>query len=177
VRFGHSDGVALMFDYQAGQWATWTNHEMADAALWNGQYHVLKSNGALWKEADVFTDDGTPVYLKIGTPWLRIGSLQGFQRTRWISLLGEAVSVGDIRVTFYADYSDDVVATADYSITAEQVGEPLAIRYRYSMDSTAIRCTIEQISGTGEVFSLSGVSMEIGVKKGLRKKPSSQTIG
>lgn len=91
IRFTTSSGPTLVYDYEFGQWGTFTGQAAVDAVLWGSDYVYLSSDGKVWKEASGTYRDGNKRYsLVIETAWNKLAGLQGFQRVRRALLVGTA---------------------------------------------------------------------------------------
>lgn len=180
IRFGHSDGVTLVFDYLAGQWSVSTNHTQTSATLWQGDYMLSQSDGDVWQQSAGFVDNiSTSIALVVETPWIKLSGIQGFQRLQYCSLLGVWKSGHQLRLKVYYDYSDTAAETIEKDMgTGYSAGDPLQLRHHLGKKCEAVRFRVEDFSPTGtkESFSLTGMSLEIGVKKGLFKLSASKTI-
>lgn len=93
VRFTHSDGSAVIYDYFFNQWAVFTNYKAVAATSWNGSYIIARDSGTVYKEDKTsFLDQGVPVKLKLRTSWISTNTLQGFQRIYRALFLGDYLS-------------------------------------------------------------------------------------
>lgn len=179
VRFVHTDGVALLYDYYFNQWSVFTNHLAVDADLWRGVFAYLRTNGQVYKETPgVFSDNGTFIKLKMTTAWLKFQALQGFQRIKRMAFLGNKISNHLLTVSFGYDYKSTFDKTLAVTTTASSNG-----LYQYRMHMPIQKCESMRVqfedssTGTiGESFSLSDLTIEVGIKKGVVKLPSAQSI-
>lgn len=201
VRFATSDGVCLVYDYVERQWSTFTAHESLDAVLWNGSFVVLKTNGAVWKEdPTIFRDDGASIRMRIGTGWIALGGVIGFQRVYRVFLLGTYKSPHKLRTwvgyDFSPAYTDSIPFDPDTSLEIARLGDgsPFGsdevfggVNNAYRMSAhlriqkcQAVRLLIEEettssTEGTQEAFDISTVGLLLGVKSGLGKLRAQQT--
>lgn len=180
----------LVYNYATDQWAVWTVGGVS-ACLWRNTHARLASDGAVYVESSEFHDDGTGYSLALETAWIRLGTMQGFQRVYAALLLGAwrsahklRVSVGYDYETGWADtfewdpatvlnvnlYGDDATYGAetyggDGASSVYQVEIPLRIQ-----KCEAVRFRIEDIpDGTNplrESYSASELTLEVGIKKG-----------
>jgi hypothetical protein len=68
IRFVSSDAPGLVFDYLAGEWATFTNFEAVGCAIWRGAACFVKSDGRVFVENQTkFVDGDAPIPLVIVT--------------------------------------------------------------------------------------------------------------
>ena len=107
VVFLTDSGSTLLYDHYHGQWSTFTNHEGLDAAVVNGQYHYLRTDGRVYRETiGSYSDAGTRITLKLDTAWLHmLPQLQGFQKFFDLNLLGTWISAHQLGVQYQTDYS------------------------------------------------------------------------
>ncbi len=203
VRFTTSDGVGLVYDYYFRQWSTFTAHEAKDAVVWQGTYVMLKTNGDVWiEEAGTFKDAGAPIRVRIGTGWLALAGVTGFQRVYRVALLGEYKSPHKLRTFVGYDYSpaysDSIPFDPDTSLEIARFGDGATFgadatfggsnnAYRFSaglriQKCQAIRFLIEEettsaTAGSQEAFNITTLGLLVGVKAGLGKFKARQNIG
>jgi hypothetical protein len=172
VRFGHSDGASVVFDYQAGQWATFNDIEHVSAAFWNGKHCILKGSGRVLQQLSTFLGDGDPVTLVAETPWLKLDGLQGFQRLYRVGVLGEWRSGHTLVLEAFYDYATEASETVRIDATDYAAGEPLQVYHRFSKKCQAVKFRIydTEQSGTGESLKLTGLALEVGIKGGVVRK-------
>jgi len=109
IRFYHSDGPTLVYDYKIGQWGTDTGLECSSACLWRGVAVVGKSDGrVLVEDKTTFRDGGSSISMRIGTSWLSIAGLQGAQRIYRALFLGSLKSNHVLRIQVCYDFQDAV---------------------------------------------------------------------
>lgn len=90
VRFTHSDGSCLVYDYLMNLWSSFTRYEALDADLIDGEYIFLSRNGKVNQEvANTYTDNGLPINIKLETDWISPAGVQNFMRLYRFLLLGD----------------------------------------------------------------------------------------
>ncbi len=106
VRLTMSGGDTLVYDIAAGQWAAWPDVTALDAVIWRGQYVRLVDDTGLTvgEVEDQFHDDGAGYPMRVRTPWINLGAMQGFQRVFEANVLGEFRSSHVIRTRVFYDY-------------------------------------------------------------------------
>jgi len=195
VRFTLGSGKSLVFDYFVGQWGTFTNQYAVDSLIWNEKPTLVRSNGLVLTEADdVFTDNGSPIRLKITTAWLTFAGVQGFQRVRRALILGGWKSAHDLEVDVCVDFNDAIVQSATISPTTPTTygsvspygegvygGEFQLYQWRVDLarqKTQAVKFVIQDVptATAGEGCSLSSIAFEVGAKVGLAKVPASRTV-
>jgi hypothetical protein len=182
IRFLMSNDKWIIYDYDMRQWstrpnptATWAGSN-CDAVLWKGlTYAVLRSNGRVWTEnTSSFQDNSTNYVTLIETGWIKTAALQGFMRARRAALTGEYKSAHTISVQVGYDYEDAYTET--YTFTPG-TSNPLQFEMHLARQKCeALRFKItETNSGTlNECNTLTNLSLEVGLKKGLKKLPAAQ---
>ncbi len=177
-------GSALVFDYETGQWGTYTGHEAVAAAVWQDRLTFLDDEGRVYQQNDEYLDDGQPYTLKVGLGWIDMALPLGWKRFRSIGLLAEWKSPHTlIARVFYRkgevpDGEGTVVGNTvryDIPFEAESVDGQYMLRAKLPHQKvTGIRFTIEDTDGTGEDYSISAVTLSVGVKRGIHL-PASKT--
>ncbi len=191
VRFTTLNGRTLVYNYFFNQWSTFTNYQAKDADLWLETYVHLKPSGLVRREIeDTFLDDGSKkVILLIETAWLKLPGLQGFQRVRRAAILGEFRSDHDLMVSVFYDYEafarSFFVFDADSVVVSDVYGGDVTYGsstvyggssdnvYQFRAHLSRQKCQAIKFafqdniaaSANGESFSLSDLSLEIGVKE------------
>jgi hypothetical protein len=178
IRFGHSDGGALVYDYFSDQWAVFTNHTQVDAAYWGTTYCLLTSAGSVWQQSTGFEDpSSTAITLTLQTPWIKLSGLQGFQRLWYASVLGEFRSAHTLTVTPYLDYGSTAETARSLASTGTS-GDLLQFRLHLGKKCQAVKFKIVDSaqSGTKESCTLTVLSLELGMKAGSYKLASAKTV-
>jgi hypothetical protein len=105
IRWVHSDGVCLVYNYIENQWSTFTNHEAVSCCVWKGQFVMAKTDGEIWVEnSSTYLDDGVAYSRRIVTPWFALAGLQHAQRLYRILVLGEMRSPHILRCYISYNY-------------------------------------------------------------------------
>jgi len=194
VRFTHSDGSMVVYDYFFNQWSSFTNYQAISAINWNSQFVIAKEDGKILVESsDTSLDAGSPILPKVVTPWVSLGDLQGFQRIYRAIFLGDYISKHILRVrvgyNFEESYREDFTISSDglfgdYTWGSDSVwGDSDA--YGGTTDATwqfmvkpriqkcqSIRFEITSLnpeSIDGAMFSLSSMLVEVGLKGGTNR--------
>jgi len=200
IRFIHQDGVCLVYDYYWKKWSTFTNHLANDAHIWKGLYVYLRvdDSSVYYQNDSFYKDDNIGYSLKIGTAWLKANGLQGFQRARRAAVLGEFKSPHILRMKVYYDYqsfnTDQVLFNAGGIISTETYGDdsPYGEVTEYGGDDgvyqfrahlskqkcEAIKFEFDDITSgdQGQGYSLTDLSLEVGIKRGLMKLRSGKSL-
>lgn len=98
-------GLTLVYDHYADQWSTFTNHEGKDAAVVNGLYHYLRTDGRVYRETPGIYRDGLKrIKMRIETARLHMQEqLQGFQRFWFAHVLGTWRSPHQLGIQYRLD--------------------------------------------------------------------------
>lgn len=203
IRFTTLAGACLVYDYFFQQWSVFTNHEANDATIWNDKYVYLRETGdVLIETAGVYKDDGAPYHLKVGTAWLSMAGINGFQRAYRFALLGEYKTDHILQIKAGFDFSGSLQTVMNFdSKTALDIktfgedspfgsgspygGDNISYRVRGHLPRQkcqSIRFVIEELStsasaGSGEALTLSGMTLLVGVKSAITKLKSAQSLG
>jgi len=201
IRFITEDGQALVYDTQQKQWGVYNNHNAVDSAVWNGSYIYLKENGTILKESSALSKDGNlSIPLTIETAWIKLSSIEGFQRVKSLMILGEYFSAHELKVSFAYDYqpyyADSVVWDPTEVLDSEIYGDALDLYgdgiYGGTDDAVyqvrvhvpnqkcqSIKMKIEDISSgdLGRSMSITGLQLECKMKKGVFKLRQEKTAG
>lgn len=178
VRFGHSDGSTLVFDYLLNQWTVFTGFTQVGAILYDNTYCFVTSAGQVNQEDAAFLDGAAAISLAIETPWIRIAGAGGFQRAGYIGILGEWRSAHTLTARIYLDHSPTAVETITWDLsTGYSANDPLHVRHRVGRKCRAIKVRIEDSSqaGTKESLTLAALQLEIGAKGGVFRLGTAST--
>lgn len=168
--FGHSDGDAYVYDYVANQWAKFTNSTMVSSALVGGTLYWATSAGKVRYRSSAYLDGASAITMLVETPWIRLGSIQGYQRVYNMLILGEWRSAHTLTVVVYYDYSSTAAETITFDLsTGYTAGALLQLEHYCGRPCQTIKVRISDSATTGESLRLSGVSFEIGQKYGANK--------
>lgn len=180
VRFTLGNGTALVYDLLTGFWSSFTNHAAVDVAFYGGVYTMAKSTGAVWTEAaGTYTDAGSFVPMSLTTSWLQLAGIQGFQRVRRALVFGDYENSHNLVVAVSYDFASTPTQTDTIAVTSPPTG---AEQYRIHLANQkcqAIQFTISdtQNGAAGESLRITGLTLEVAVKKGLNKIPAANSYG
>lgn len=174
VRFVTSDGDCLVYDFLAQKWSRFKSYGAVGAGVSQGVFFFGTSDGYVRQESATFDEDGDFAGIKLETNWISLTGIAGYQRVRRVYILGTYKSAHTLRVKVAYDYSSTYAQTSN--ITA--VNDSLYL-YRVDLDTqkcTAIKISIEDVESTaqGESLDISGITLEVGAKKGGNKLPSTK---
>ena len=176
VYFGMS-GKVLVYDYLLNNWFVWSGlNDVIDAysmCFYNNQLCILTSAGKILTQNSGYADMTGNIITEIETSWLEAGSVNGFQRLRRIMFLGHAHGNASYDVKISRDYDTTVLETHTLAIT-DSSGKVHRNLHVANQKSTTTKINIKE-SGTGTTnkTSLSGITFELGLKRGTAKVSSS----
>ncbi len=199
-RFSSSSGVTLVYSYDTKQWATFeptgTTYAVADAIWWPTLgYYVTISNTELVNYDVVgqsFDQIGAraPVGITIQgrTGWLHLQGMDGFQRVRRAYLTATKSGTPTSTMTIQVDYDDNygLVSPGSYALTVSMgnvstSGTNLDFRFKLQRQKCkSIAFTFIEYGALYNDVLLAGIqalSLEIGLKRGLKKLPAAQSVG
>lgn len=199
VRFALNTGVVLVYDYLVGQWYTFTNHnKLFDATVWQDKYVYIRTDGKVWMETDGYSDNGSPIVMKIVTSWFSLAQFEGFQRIYKAMIIGNYMSKHKLVMSVAYDFNPynvssvivdafSLMNTPNYGDSSPYGSElvyggkyPL-YQFKYQVPKQkcqSIQFTFydSQTDSDGEGYQLSGLAVEVGVKQGLNKLGASRNF-
>ena len=179
VRFLLEDNHMLVYDYLMDQWSVFLPAQGAqpvywdavDSCMWKNTYVMIKDTADVYVENAIYTDDLAWIKMLIDTAWINVNGIQGFQRVRWVSLLGDVYGELQLIVDLYYNYVDTSHQTfINQLINPTGLVPPAQLRIRPRLQKCqSIRLRIQDAAtplwaGTMEGFSLTDLQLEIGVK-------------
>lgn len=180
VRFTHSSGAGLVYDYLHGQWGTFTNHSGQASVQWRGRHAIVSSSGLVkYEDPTIYLDNGAAVPIKVVTPWIPLAGLQGFQRVYEAAILGENLSAHTLQVRIAYDYNDTYVQTLTglSSVLTNGVEQFKVKPARQKCQAIKFEITdINPIPTAGACLTLSGLTLTIGVKGGINRTKATQAL-
>ena len=198
IRFALSSGVALVFDYFAGQWSVFSPIRAVDATIWRGLWAHLSADGHAYVETPgVYSDAGTVIRQRVWTAWAQVAALEGFQRVRRAVLAGTFRSPHRVQVGVCHDGSPAAIQSlafvsagsgtwgSDATWGAGAVWGGAFPQEEWRIHLARQKCTALQLqieivpdgTGSGEGCSLSGLTLECEVKRGLNKFTGNRSGG
>jgi hypothetical protein len=175
-----STAVALVWDYQSGQWSVSTGYSLSggsavnfgasDALVYGGMYLRARSDGKLFQESTSAWKDDTGLFdLVAETSWLKLAGLQGFQRVYNLLLLGRCDNLdatSGLQIDVFFDYSETPVETASYAFNSttqtDGVFQILHRLSRHKCEAVKFRFTFTGYAAEGP--ALTNLRLECGMK-------------
>lgn len=178
LRFMLSGGESLMYDYFFQQWGTFTNPAGVSDCIYAGAHTYVNSSGTVFKEtANTYTDGAsTPVLMAFTTAGLNMAGISGYERIYDFIFLAQFLSPHQITLSITYDY-----LTTPHTVTITPTTSALE---QWRVHAKRQTCQSFQISlqevftGTaGAGFSMSGITYNVGIKKGMRPIPGKSAAG
>lgn len=181
IHFHQTNDTVLVWDYQWTQWSRFAAgvFDIADAAVADGRvYHVGSASVRYISESA--PDDlasGTPVSGTIETPWIALAGIQGYQRAYRLMVLGRDMTTawGDATITIatYYDYIYDGAIGGGTATALCQGGRYQAQHHFAQQKCEAIKLNVSMSVAGGSRLRLTDLTLQVGVKAGYNKLPSS----
>lgn len=181
------DSVVVVFDYLRTAWSVFVPpHSLPHGphVLWKG-LHVYGDPSGVMVEASPTSadgDDGHFITWQVISPWLHLGSIDGYQRVRRVSFKFETPGYVKVQCSLRHDEDTDTTSQSQYldmGDGSEAVGEP---RIGWEVHVARQKCRSMRFELTGlpgtlpgglgdfsRNFGLYSVSLEAAVKKGRDK--------
>ncbi len=178
ARFFTAEGTTLVWCYEGGQWAVWTEQPAVDAVLYGQVPHYLHSSGAIRKDSATSKAEGgnTTLAMKVGTSWLKYAGIQGAQRIWRMLLLASAECGLTVRCQVYADYDESApVDTAEWLFPADGVFQVRHFLRRQQCQALRFVFVFEPEEDVGDV-SFNGLSLLLGIQRGLARLPATRNL-
>jgi hypothetical protein len=191
VRFVHSDGLCLVYNYVYNEWYTYSNLEALACCIWQNKFVVLRSADVVWAENEGNLDAGSYIPMRLKTAWIQVGGHQGFQRIYAANVIGKYLSQHYIEVKMRYDFDDAVRETLQFdpqtALGTSYYGEGYYGEESFyggadGVEQFRIRPAIQKCqsvqfelrdydsdSTDGGNLELTGLTLQMGVKQGLFK--------
>ncbi|MCB0801739.1 MAG: hypothetical protein KDB74_01460 [Flavobacteriales bacterium] len=206
VLFTTESGKTIVYNYLFKQWATSSNQNGVDSAIYENGFTYVDSDGYVFLEnKDSFADNESYIPLSMTTGWINFTGTQVLQRLYKIVIVGEYYSAHKLKVSVRYDFNPSfteetyidipTITQNGVSVFGESVygegpyGEgpyggvfPL---YQFEVNLKRQRCQaisfkIEDIQygdTIGEGFSLTNILFVAGIKRESNKLANNRTVG
>jgi hypothetical protein len=167
ARFVQPNGVKV-YDWFFNRWSVETSSVAPiDEDSFDGSVVSIDASGNVYRSSSsVFTDNGAPYTSRIKTGFISLAGLQGFQRVYAIRIAGEFAGAHTLRLHVAYDNVDADVQTM--TATATNDGAEYAFEFRPTRQKcSSIRLTIDDNGATTGGWKIQGLSLLVGVKRGL----------
>ena len=202
VRLTLNTGVTLMYDYYFQQWGTFNNVPAISSTIYQNLHTYINSYGQVLQETDgVYLDNSSPVLMQFTTSWINLAGLQGFERFYHLYLLGEYITPFKLNAQLAYNYDPSITQAtiitplppsgawgADnlWGTSSPWGGSSSVFSARLFPEKQkcqSFQLTINEIYdpsysiAAGAGLTLSGINMQIGIKKGSRDQSASRSFG
>jgi len=168
-----SSGTILVYDEYHNRWSRFLTTGVKSSALVDTKPVFLTSTGAVWREdTSLYTDNGSAYECQATLGWLSFAGLQGFQKVRRISLLGESQAAAfNCVAKVYYDFVDTLAETVT---AANATVKPSGTAYVWEWKPKRQKCEAIKLdftwtaSGTGA--SIVSLGFEVGGIPGLARR-------
>lgn len=176
VRFYTTAGNTLVYFVDWKQWAVWTQQPAVDAVLLKGVPHYATFAKVRQESSTLRTEDGASVPMKVGTSWLRYTSIQGAQRVWKAMLLGSSQTGLTVNADIFYDWVESAPLDT-HTKTLATASEVLQLRLGPSKQVCQALRFVWTLTpaGDGDV-SLTAMTLELGIRRGLAKLPASNNL-
>lgn len=181
IRFLSSSGMTLVYDYIFEKWSTFSNHTGLGAAIWQGSYCYVTGAQVLQETAGWYLDVAAPIAPFLVSSWLNMAGVQGFQRARFLAMLGDYIN------GLSANHGYQVSAAYDFNAVYSNLpavlfgnastGGQYQFRERLiqqKFDTISLKIQEITTGDSAEFVGFTNMSFEALLKKGLIKIPTSQ---
>jgi hypothetical protein len=168
-------GDALVYDWQLGQFYTWTGDSSylagACAARWRNTLVVLQADGTVKQQSSSsYADDGAPITMRVEGTWTDLKNGRVYEA----AVTAEYMASTTVSVTISRDLDPATAQTKSIAVTTGTKGV-VAMRPD-SGRAAQVRYLIEESSAT-EGVRLSKIELEVGVRPGAQKRRQAQLMG
>lgn len=167
-----TENRCLVFNHEFGQWST-ASIGARSSVLWRGKHVLVTDTGSILCENGEVFDDGADSYaLEIETGWISLAGISGLQRVEALLLNGSIEAPHTLTVQVAYDHDDTWVDSDTWSPELDAPDGVWAFRVALRRQKcTAIKFRlVESVeAGLHAGFTVSGMSLEVGVKRGSRK--------
>lgn len=167
----------LVYDYSQDKWSVDTISSVQCIGQWDNRLIVVKSDGSCAIEGTDYQDSfasATDIQMKVSTGWMKLSGIQDFGRVWRVLILGRWYSSHALTAKVYYDYSTSYSET--YTISQATTITP----YQFNLHLKKQKCESMKIeiydTGSGKSIELTGLTLEVGVKKGTMKLPATRKL-
>lgn len=190
----------LMYDYFYKQWGTFAGVSGISSCIWNDLHTVLDQYGNISQQTPgKYLDFNNPVLMSFTSGWINLASIQGYQRVYDFLLLMNYLSPHYLNCQIAYEYNSSVrdqviIRPSNFNpLDASAYGDPTPFGSPGGLEQWRIHAkrqlcqsfqlsinevwdyTLAPVAGAG--FTMSGLTANIGVKKGTRPISGSSAAG
>jgi hypothetical protein len=169
-------GYNYIFSSDFRQWAT-TTLTAAQTVSLGEDFYLAVGKYICKRTPAAFLDHATRYSMKVTTPWIKVSGLAGYQRIYNVFITGEFKSSCKMNIVFYYDDIETAAETIVVDLTTGYTaGDPIEIRHNAGRRCKSMKLKVYDSDSDGASFTLSGISIEVGIKGGLYKLSSGKTV-
>lgn len=172
VIFDISSGQALVYDYYwtdesgVGQWAIFDNISNVSSLVFDSAHTFITSAGQVYKQStSSYLDGATSVNTYFKSGWFNLAGLQGFERAYFFYFLAKYISSHTLTINIYYDYDDTTVAQT-LTITPNSSDLEQWRVFLSKQKCEAFMLEVQENGSSGAGFTMSGLNLVVGLKKG-----------
>lgn len=203
VRFLLSSGKWIVYDYFYSQWGIFAGlggKPSTSSCVFQNLHTYINTLGQVFQESPgSYIDGSNPVLMSFTTSWLQLAGLQGYQRSYFFYLLADYLSPHKLNVGIAYNFNPSIAQTSLISPKNFSGGgpSPFGVPTPFGAASSSLdrrvflaqqRCQSFQISiqevydptfgvAPGAGFSMSGINLVVGLKKGWRTISNADSVG
>lgn len=176
VIFSGTPVKQAVYDWQFKTWYEWSNSSQLNSVSigkWQGSAVWLKADGTVNKQTSgTWNDNGNAIDSSISFGWISLGDIFANSRVYNLEFLIKAMATVNIIARVSYDYDQSTIdSDRTIAVTSAFVG---VMMVRPSRRRTqALYATLVE-SSTTEGFRITALGIELGMKRGSRKQPSSR---
>lgn len=168
IRLYNRTGRTLVLDYVSWAWSVFELQQADTATVWKG-LGAYWNNAVMAENELVYTENGTLYGLTVATPFISMAQVGGFERVYRFQGVGLTRGDHTINITpFINGDTETDLGTKSRAMLETEVVWPWEYRPRIQKVSS-VQLTITETASSGAGPIITGISMIVGIKQGLRK--------
>lgn len=204
VRYTTTEGTIITYDYFYNTWAIETGINLVGTTVYQDKFVGINTSGEVFQIFDGYYKNNKPYSMKIGSPWIKLAGIQGYQRIYKAIVLGDFKATSVLKIGISYDYVDieqdwlyyrkDVtnsyganfpIDNASWGILQPWGGSELS-NYQVQVNIPRQKCESLKftfydefdniITDTGNSFTLSEITIVVGIKSESVKLPVSRRV-
>ena len=202
VRFNLNNNTTLCYNWYFNQWSSFAGIAPISSIAFEGLCTFIDALGRTFQESPgSYLDGANPVLISLQTAWFNLMGLQGFQRFYYMQMSGTYYSPHTLQISYAYDYALNPIQSTtirpnNYSApwggdaswgSNQDWGGALPLE-QWQIFPQVQKCQAVSIyiqeqfdssfqTRAGAGFTLSGLNLVVGAKKGYFKLPASRQAG
>jgi hypothetical protein len=172
ARFILSNGQCLMYNYYwkdeegIGQWAAFDPIDAVSDCIFQDLHTYVTASGVVYQETPgVYLDGASGISTSFKTGWFNLAGLQGFERAYYFYFLAQYLSAHTLTINLYYDY-DAITVAQTLTITPNATDLEQWRVFLSQQKCQAFQIELTESGATGAGFTMSGLDLVVGLKKG-----------